>query len=155
MAVAAKPDVEIWRRPKKWTFWPWFPIHSFRHFFARTYRFATIQNITDRRQTDRQTTHRAKGTTDGMVGQKICPLDASCSWITLGSCFIVNLLCVRTMVMEPSPTPQCVGREFVKQYYTMLNQAPNFLHRHVSFLLLFELYVYMMYRVRISSANRS
>jgi len=36
------------------------------------------------------------------------------------------------MVMEPSP--QCVGREFVKQYYTMLNQAPNFLHRHVLFL---------------------
>jgi len=42
------------------------------------------------------------------------------------------------MVMEPSPSPQCVGREFVKQYYTMLNQAPNFLHRHVSFLRFFE-----------------
>jgi len=52
VAVAAKPEVEIWRQPKKWTFWPWFPIHSFRHFFARTYRFATIQNVTDDRQTD-------------------------------------------------------------------------------------------------------
>jgi len=51
VAVAAKPEVEIWRRSKKSTFWPWFPIHSFRHFFARTYRFATIQNVTDRRQT--------------------------------------------------------------------------------------------------------
>jgi len=39
--------------------------------FARTYRFATIQNVTDddRQTTDRQTTHRAKGTTD-TVGQK-------------------------------------------------------------------------------------
>jgi len=63
LAVAdrTKPEVEIWRRPKKWTFWPWFPIHSFRHFFTRTYRFATIQNVTDDddRQTDRQTTHCA------------------------------------------------------------------------------------------------
>ena len=30
--------------------------------------------------------------------------------------------------MEP-PTPQCVGREFVRQYYTLLNQAPLHLHR--------------------------
>ena len=43
--------------------------------------------------------------------------------------FGVVFVVYRTMVMEPSP--QCVGREFVKQYYTMLNQAPNFLHRHV------------------------
>jgi len=54
VAVAAKPEVEIWRRPKKSNFWPWFPIPSFRHFSARTYRFATIQNVTDddRQQTD-------------------------------------------------------------------------------------------------------
>ena len=26
------------------------------------------------------------------------------------------------MVMEP-PSPQCVGREFVRQYYTLLNQV--------------------------------
>ena len=43
-----------------------------------------------------------------------------------------SCVCVRgrTMVMELST--QCVGREFVKQYYTMLNQAPNFLHRSVA-----------------------
>jgi len=52
VAVAAKPEVEIWRRPKKSTFWPWFTIHSFRQFFARTYRFATIQNVTGRWRTD-------------------------------------------------------------------------------------------------------
>ncbi|GIX83309.1 ras GTPase-activating protein-binding protein 2 [Caerostris extrusa] len=32
------------------------------------------------------------------------------------------------MVME-LPTPQCVGREFVRQYYTLLNRAPLHLHR--------------------------
>jgi len=52
--VEPKPEVEICWQPKKSTFWPWFPIHSFRQFFARTYRFATIQNVTDDRQTDRR-----------------------------------------------------------------------------------------------------
>ncbi|XP_032515678.1 ras GTPase-activating protein-binding protein 2 [Danaus plexippus] len=35
------------------------------------------------------------------------------------------------MVMEasPSPSPQSVGREFVRQYYTLLNKAPAHLHR--------------------------
>ncbi|XP_011505491.1 PREDICTED: ras GTPase-activating protein-binding protein 2 isoform X2 [Ceratosolen solmsi marchali] len=33
------------------------------------------------------------------------------------------------MVMEVSPSPQCVGREFVRQYYTLLNKAPTHLHR--------------------------
>jgi len=33
---------------------------------AKTYRFATIQNVTD----DRQMTHCAKGVTDSAVGQK-------------------------------------------------------------------------------------
>lgn len=36
------------------------------------------------------------------------------------------------MVMEAPPTPQCVGREFVRQYYTLLNQAPVHLHRFYS-----------------------
>jgi len=54
VAVAAKPEVEIWQRPQKWTLRPWFPIHCFRKFFARTYRFATVQNVTDDRQTDRR-----------------------------------------------------------------------------------------------------
>ena len=38
---------------------------------ARKYRFATIQNVIDDRQTtDRQTTQCAKGATDSTVGQK-------------------------------------------------------------------------------------
>jgi Ras GTPase-activating protein-binding protein 1 len=35
------------------------------------------------------------------------------------------------MVME-TPSPQCVGREFVRQYYTLLNEAPMHLHRFYS-----------------------
>ncbi|KAK8385295.1 hypothetical protein O3P69_012255 [Scylla paramamosain] len=35
------------------------------------------------------------------------------------------------MVME-TPTPQCVGLEFVRQYYTVLNKAPLHLHRFFS-----------------------
>ncbi|KAL5283591.1 G3BP2 family protein [Megaselia abdita] len=33
------------------------------------------------------------------------------------------------MVMDAQPSPQSVGREFVRQYYTLLNKAPSFLHR--------------------------
>jgi len=36
------------------------------------------------------------------------------------------------MVMDVSPSPQCVGREFVRQYYTLLNEAPQYLHRFYS-----------------------
>jgi len=72
--VGAKPEVWIWLSPKKSTFWPWFPIHSLRPFLAKTYRFATIQNVRDDRQTltdiDRRTTKCAKGATDSTVGQK-------------------------------------------------------------------------------------
>uniref|UniRef100_D6RGJ4 G3BP stress granule assembly factor 2 n=1 Tax=Homo sapiens TaxID=9606 RepID=D6RGJ4_HUMAN len=32
------------------------------------------------------------------------------------------------MVME-KPSPLLVGREFVRQYYTLLNKAPEYLHR--------------------------
>ncbi|XP_033741132.1 ras GTPase-activating protein-binding protein 2-like isoform X2 [Pecten maximus] len=35
------------------------------------------------------------------------------------------------MVME-TPSPQCVGREFVRQYYTLLHEAPLHLHRFYS-----------------------
>ncbi|CAG04528.1 unnamed protein product, partial [Tetraodon nigroviridis] len=35
------------------------------------------------------------------------------------------------MVME-KPSAQLVGREFVRQYYTLLNQAPDYLHSHSS-----------------------
>lgn len=31
--------------------------------------------------------------------------------------------------MEAQPSPQSVGREFVRQYYTLLNKAPDHLHR--------------------------
>ena len=31
--------------------------------------------------------------------------------------------------MEANPSPQCVGLEFVRQYYTVLNKAPWHLHR--------------------------
>ncbi|XP_064632459.1 ras GTPase-activating protein-binding protein 1-like isoform X2 [Lineus longissimus] len=37
------------------------------------------------------------------------------------------------MVMESrDPDPQCVGREFVRQYYTLLHEAPQQLHRFYS-----------------------
>ena len=32
-------------------------------------------------------------------------------------------------VAVAEPSPQSVGREFVRQYYTLLNQAPLHLHR--------------------------
>ncbi|ETE57155.1 Ras GTPase-activating protein-binding protein 2, partial [Ophiophagus hannah] len=34
----------------------------------------------------------------------------------------------KEMVME-KPSPLLVGQEFVRQYYTLLNKAPDFLHR--------------------------
>lgn len=36
---------------------------------------------------------------------------------------------LQTMVMEAPPSPQSVGREFVRQYYTLMHQAPSHLHR--------------------------
>jgi len=65
VATEAKPEVEIWRRPKKSTFWPHFSYSLLQTVLARTYRFATIQNVTDR-----QTTQCTKGATDSTVGQK-------------------------------------------------------------------------------------
>lgn len=37
-------------------------------------------------------------------------------------------MCSKEMVME-KPSPLLVGREFVRQYYTLLNKAPEYLHR--------------------------
>ena len=34
------------------------------------------------------------------------------------------------MVME-APSPQCVGQEFVRQYYTLLHEEPGYMHRLV------------------------
>lgn len=44
------------------------------------------------------------------------------------SFFLFRLLNNKVMVME-TPSPQCVGREFVRQYYTLLNEVPLHLHR--------------------------
>ncbi|KAJ0177553.1 hypothetical protein K1T71_006426 [Dendrolimus kikuchii] len=41
----------------------------------------------------------------------------------------IGALFTTAMVMEASPSPQSVGREFVRQYYTLLNKAPAHLHR--------------------------
>jgi len=64
---------------QKINFLTWFPICSFRQFLAKTYRFTTIQNVTDR-QTDRQTTDRRhsvpKAQPDSTVGQKLVSADA-------------------------------------------------------------------------------
>ena len=49
---------------KKSTFWPWFAIHSFRQFLAKTYilpRYKTSQTD-DRRQRDRQTDRQTDDT---------------------------------------------------------------------------------------------
>ena len=48
LAVAAKPEVQKWRWPKKTILWACFPNNSIRQFSARTHRFATIQNVTYR-----------------------------------------------------------------------------------------------------------
>ncbi|KAJ8383039.1 hypothetical protein SKAU_G00038170 [Synaphobranchus kaupii] len=47
---------------------------------------------------------------------------------TCGRYFKHFELCTKEMVME-KPSPLLVGREFVRQYYTLLNKAPDFLHR--------------------------
>uniref|UniRef100_A0A8C4WUB0 Uncharacterized protein n=1 Tax=Eptatretus burgeri TaxID=7764 RepID=A0A8C4WUB0_EPTBU len=49
------------------------------------------------------------------------------------------------MVME-KPSALLVGREFVRQYYTLLNQAPDFLHRYVrpALLCLFPYYIFIV-----------
>ena len=43
---------------------------------------------------------------------------------------------------QPMHTPQSVGVEFVRQYYTMLNRAPNLLFRYAEFYFLESLYIY-------------
>lgn len=47
--------------------------------------------------------------------------------MTTTRCFS-SLQLTKEMVME-KPSAQLVGREFVRQYYTLLNQAPDYLHR--------------------------
>jgi len=42
------------------------------------------------------------------------------------------------MVME-MPSPQCVGQEFVRQYYTLLHQAPEHMHRYFELVFVIQL----------------
>ncbi len=62
----------------------------------------------------------------GLVGKKMI---ISLEMILMSPCFSWNQL-TKEMVME-KPSAQLVGREFVRQYYTLLNQAPDYLHRSV------------------------
>ena len=40
--------------------------------------------------------------------------------------------------MVTVPSPQCVGREFVRQYYTLLNQEPVQIHRYYEFFIMVD-----------------
>ena len=40
-----------------------------------------------------------------------------------------TVVIAQDMVMMEKPSPIQVGREFVRQYYTLLNKAPALLHR--------------------------
>lgn len=55
----------------------------------------------------------------------------------------------RVMVME-TPSPQCVGREFVRQYYTLMNEAPNYLHRYLSAIMIIYYKTLSKYNVPVS-----
>lgn len=41
------------------------------------------------------------------------------------------------------PSPQSVGREFVRQYYTVLNKGPHFLHRFTFISILFNIFYFL------------
>lgn len=56
------------------------------------------------------------------------PCSLSFSLNTFGFSFSRQVELTKAMVME-KPSPLLVGREFVRQYYTLLNQAPDMLHR--------------------------
>ena len=57
VAVEAKPEVEIMAATQKFDFLTLVSYSLLQTVLAKTYRFATIQNVTDR-DTDRQTTDR-------------------------------------------------------------------------------------------------
>ena len=44
-------------------------------------------------------------------------------------CIVILVVLYQDMVMMEKPSPIQVGREFVRQYYTLLNKAPALLHR--------------------------
>src|SRR4051812_19286961 len=43
-----------------------------------------------------------------------------------------GMMAENTPSPQPPPTAQCVGREFVRQYYTLLAEAPGFVYRFYS-----------------------
>lgn len=74
-----------------------------------------------------------------LMGFGACfPLGLRCQYVNSSvkcSCLMELLIfffhsfqLTKEMVME-KPSPLLVGREFVRQYYTLLNQAPDYLHR--------------------------
>jgi len=72
VAVAAKPEVEIWRRPQKSPFAPGFLFAASDSFQLRStvspqYKMSQTD---DRQLTDDRQRQCAKGATDSMVGQK-------------------------------------------------------------------------------------
>jgi len=69
VAVEVKPEVEIWRQSKNQLLTQ-ISYSLLQTVLAKTYHFATIQNVTDRQTTDRQTTQCAKDSTNSTVGQK-------------------------------------------------------------------------------------
>jgi len=58
------------------------------------------------------------------------------SWPTRLFGFLFHCWCVvgfnEEQMADVGPSAQSVGREFVRQYYTMLNERPDCLHRFVS-----------------------
>lgn len=58
-----------------------------------------------------------------------CSHDALVCELTVPSPPRRDFQLTKEMVME-KPSAQLVGREFVRQYYTLLNQAPDYLHRY-------------------------
>ena len=51
-------------------------------------------------------------------------------------CVVLLMSCrirPKIQMADVGPSAQSVGREFVRQYYTMLNERPDCLHRFVNF----------------------
>jgi len=73
--LAVTPEVEIWRRPKKINFLTLVSYSLLQTVFRSDVPFCHNtkrhrRQMTDDRQTDKQTTQCTKGSTDSMVSQK-------------------------------------------------------------------------------------
>jgi len=106
-------------------------------YFATTYRFATIQNVTD----DRQTTQCTKGTTKITVGQKPWPcfshpvgpvfkLDHSI-FVQIGQClvekvisrFLVHKIMFRILPRRPHLRSANFGPRFTRPHFTRAHRT--------------------------------